>query len=113
MNKQPTNRRNLRRAIACLRAGDPLRAPHHGLRLYSWVAGNRHRAKHPVKTAADLDRPAKRPATTRARQWRIAPPGRTPNPPLPAQQRRYQHKMGIATLERKLRELRNAVIVEG
>lgn len=100
MSKQPVNKRNIRRSIACLRAGDPLRAPHHGLRLYSWVAGNRHRARNPKQDGRDLDRPAKRPATTVARQWRSAPPGRRPNPKLPAQQARFARHTGFANVRR-------------
>lgn len=99
----PVRRKNLRLAIACARQGTRYNAPLGSLRFYSWLAGNRHRAKNPAKTAADLDRPAKRPATTRARQWRIVPPGRIPNPPLPVQQARYRRQTGWANQLRSLR----------
>lgn len=99
----PTRRKNLRLAIACARQGTRYNAPLGSLRFYSWLAGNRHRAKNPVKAAADLDRPAKRPASTRARQWRPAGATRTPNPPLPAQQARYRKQ---TVFENALRNLR-------
>jgi hypothetical protein len=47
-----------------------------------------------------------------ARQWRIAPPGRTPNPKLPAQQARFARHTDLATLARNRHDFLRGQIAE-
>lgn len=97
MSDQPTRRRNIRRTIAAEKRGAPQDAPCTGRRWPVWMAGMRRAAIHGPKRGPGSGGSGKPDTTTRARQYRIAPPGRRPNPKLPAQQSRFRHTGGKLT----------------
>lgn len=105
---QPLRRKNIRKTIVLLKQGERMNLPCYPRWLANWSAGMRKAAKVGKKIAADLDRNRKPASVSRARQYRIAPPGRRPNPPLPAQQKRFKRTFAFANELRNLREARAA-----
>lgn len=91
---QPLRRKNIRATIKALGQGT---LPGLVSRYWpQWVAGMCRAALTGQKIAADLNHNRKPDTVRRARQYRVAPPGRRPNPPLPAQQRPYVRQRGVA-----------------
>lgn len=103
MADQPTRRLNIRRTLDAMKRGTPESAPLTSRHWPSWVAGMRRAAVKGPKRGPGIDRTGKRDTASMARQYRIAPPGRTPNPKLPAQQPRFRHTAGPRTSLQPLR----------
>ena len=101
--RQPTRRKNIRKTINALRAGQPQDAPLVSAKWPAWVAGNRKRAKSPVKSPQDLVRRgtpvAKMPRDRMCRVPKLPAP-----PPLPA--RTAKRPSGKAERRERIRDKR-------
>lgn len=97
MADQPTRRRNIARTIAAEKRGAPHEAPCTSRHWPVWMAGMRRAAVHGPKRGPGVGSTGRPDTATRPRQYRIAPPGRRPNPPLPARQARFRHTAGPRT----------------